>query len=204
MGKKRKWFRESKKDIWKQLASELGGLHEEGRKFHPGIVRAWHMNWEVVLDTYVVSSGKSSTTYTRLRAPYANRDDFYFHVFRRHLFTGIGKAFGMQDVIVGHPEFDRDFIIKGNNERKLKMMFDNDYIRQLISYQPRIQFKIREDEEGLFKPKFPPDINELSFHSVGVIHNLQQLHDLFELFAVTLDHLCDIGSAYEDDPSEPW
>lgn len=201
---RRKWFRNSKQEIWRQFADELGGMHEETRRMHPGLVRAWHQDWEVVLDTFVVSTGKTTTTYTRIRAPYVNRDDFTFRIYRKHAFTGIGKAFGMQDVIVGHPEFDRDFVIQGSDEKKLQMMFDHGGIRQLIDFQPKVHFRIKEDEEQLFQPKFPPDVNELYYQSVGFITNLDQLHDLYELFAITLDHLCAIGTAYEDDPAEPW
>lgn len=201
---RRKWFRNSKQEIWRQLADELGGIHEETKMMQPGLVRAWHEDWEVVLDTYTVSTGKSSVTYTRIRAPYINRDDFAFKIYRKHVFTGIGKAFGMQDVTVGHPVFDQDFVIQGTDEKKLKMMFDHGGIRQLIDFQPKVQFRIREDEEMLFQPKFPPDVNELYYQSAGYITNLNQLHDLYELFAVTLDHLCEIGTAYEDDPSQPW
>ncbi len=198
------WFRNSKMEIWQQLAQELGGQHEPGKGGAPGRVRAWHHHWEVVLDTFVVSTGKTHITCTRLRAPYVNRDDFLFRIYKRHAFSGVGKMFGMQDVIVGHPEFDRDFIIQGNDERKLKMLFDHASIRQLIAYQPKIDLKIRPDEEGLFQPKFPPDINELYYQHMSVITDIPQLLDLYELFAQLLDHLCEIGTAYEDDPGVVW
>ena len=198
------WFRNSKMEIWQQLAQELGGRHEPGKAMQPGRVRAWHHHWEVVLDTFLVSNGKSSTTYTRIRAPYVNRDDFYFRVYRRHAFSGIEKRLGMQDVVVGYPEFDQDFIIQGNDERKLKMLFEHEPIRQLISYQPRIDLKIRPDEDKAFQPKFPPDINELYYQTFGVITDIPQLLDLYELFAQMLDHLCEIGTAYEDDPGVVW
>ena len=201
---KRKWFRDSKEEIWRQFADQLGGDFEEGGWKKRVAVRAWHHDWEVVMDKYVVSTGKTTQIYTRIRAPYVNRDDFTFRIYRRHLFSGLGKAFGMQDIEVGYPEFDRDFIIQGNDERKLKMMFQHGGIRELISFQPNLHFRIREDEEMLFQPKFPPDVNELYYQSLGMIDNLTRLHDLFELFAITLDHLCDIGTAYEDDPTKPW
>ncbi len=194
------WFRNSSKEIWRQLAEELGGEHQEIKRSGFGLVRAWHLDWEVVLDTYTVSNGKTSQTYTRMRAPYVNRDDFLFRIYRRNVFHDIGKAFGMQDVTVGFPEFDRDFIIQGNDERKLRMFFESSPIRELIAAQPRIDLKIRPDEEVLFQPKFPPDINELYFSTAGIMKDLSQLKDLFDLFAIMLDHLCEIGTAYEDEP----
>jgi hypothetical protein len=34
----------------------------------------------------------------------------------------------------------------------------------------------------------------------GIIKDLHHLRGLYDLFAEILDHLCHIGSAYEDDP----
>lgn len=56
------------------------------------------------------------------------------------------------------------------------------------------------DDEGWFKTKFPEDVDELYFREIGVIKDLDRLKALYDLFSETLDHLCKIGSAYEDDP----
>lgn len=39
----------------------------------------------VTLDTYVVSTGKSTVTYTRMRPPYVNPDGFQFNLFAETL-----------------------------------------------------------------------------------------------------------------------
>lgn len=46
-------------------------------------------------------------------------------------------------------------------------------------------------------------VAELRFSCVGVIKNVDQLTDLYNLFLFgeTLEHLCEMGSAYEDDPN---
>ena len=43
-------------------------------------------------------------------------------------------------------------------------------------------------------------VDEPKFHSVGTIEDLIRLGRLSDLFAATLDRLCHIGSADEDDP----
>jgi len=83
--------------------------------------RAWleplaHDEWTITLDTYAVSTGKTVMFFTRLRAPYVNPDRFRFTIYRRGLFSDIAKWLGMQDVVVGHEDFDRDFIIKGTGQ----------------------------------------------------------------------------------------
>jgi hypothetical protein len=57
------------------------------------------------------------------------------------------------------------------------------------------------DDEGWFGAKFPEGVDELKFHTRGIIKDLVRLQQLFELFAATLHRLCHIGSAYEDDPT---
>ena len=49
--------------------------------------------------------------------------------FTGRVFSSIGKWLGMQDVTVGYPQFDEDFIIKGNDEPKLRRFFGNEKIR---------------------------------------------------------------------------
>jgi outer membrane protein assembly factor BamB len=146
------------------------------------------------------SSGDSSYTYTRIRAPFINKDGFRFTVYRKSIFSGLGKMLGMQDVEVGYPEFDEAFIIKGNDETKLRALFANERIRQLIEMQPHIYLTVKDDE-GWFRSQFPEGVDELYFRASGVIKDLDRLKSLYYLFAETLNHLCHIGSAYEDDPN---
>ena len=55
-----------------------------------------------------------------MRAPYVNPEGFRFTIYRKGLFSDLGKLLGMQDIEVGDPEFDEAFIIKGNDESKVR------------------------------------------------------------------------------------
>jgi hypothetical protein len=200
MGLLRALFGPSKVEIWRQLCHETGGTLVEGGFFKGSKVLLHHDEWTLTLDTYTESSGDNSTTYTRIRAPYVNANGFQFEVYREGLFSGLGRTFGMQDVEVGYTEFDRDFVIKGNCESQLRSLFANATIRDLMHCQPRIRYEVRDDE-GWFGTQFPDGVDELRFTCVGIIRNVDQLTDLYNLFAETLEHLCEMGSAYEDDPN---
>lgn len=108
----------------------------------------------------------------------------------------------MQDVTIGVPQFDEDFIIQGNDENQLRQLFADAKIRDLISAQPAIRFFVQDDEGGFWgnRGNFPPDVDELRFQVTGVIKDVGQLKQLFDLFAETLDQLCRLGSAYDKDP----
>jgi hypothetical protein len=170
-----------------------------GRILEGDKVQVTHGEWTITLDTYTVSNGKSTVVFTRMRAPYVNPDHFRFTIFRRGVFTDIAKWFGMQDVVVGYIDFDRDFVIKGTDEQKLRALFDQQKIREWIAAQPHIHLTVKDDE-GVFGPSFPADTDELCFTAAGVIKDVERLKQLFELFAEVLDQLCRIGSAYETAP----
>ena len=199
MGLLREIFGPSKEEIWSQLSREIGANYEEGGFFKNGKVVLSHRQWEITLDTYTVHTGKSHITYTRMRAPFVNRDGFRFKIYRKNVFSGIGRLFGVQDVEVGDAFFDDQFIIQGEPEHLVRSLLINGMIRQLIQNQKDIHFQIKDDE-GLFKKNFPEGVDELCFEVVGVIKDKERLKSLFDLFSLVLDELCRLGSAYETDP----
>src|SRR5271166_943614 len=191
------WFGPSKEEVWRQFSQEIGAEFVKGRLWNE--VQAHVGPWTITLDTYTESSGESHVTYTRMRAPYINPEGFRFTIYRKNLFSDLGKFLGMQDIEVGDPEFDEAFIIKGNDESKVRDLFANSKIRQMIQAQPNIRLRVK-DSEGWFGPKFPENVDELHFEVVGVIKNVKRLRALFDLFAAVLDQLCRIGSAYKQEP----
>jgi hypothetical protein len=191
------WFGPSKDEVWRQLSEEIGAEFVE-RGFWKGgsKVQAHVAPWTVTLDTYTDSSGESSTTYTRMRAPYVNPEGFRFTIYRKGFFSDLGKLLGMQDIEIGDFEFDEAFIIKGNDADRVRVLFANPKIRQMIQDQPKIRLEVK-DSEGWFGPKFPEDVDELHFQVVGVIKDMERLKSLFDLFAAVLHRLCKMGSASE-------
>jgi hypothetical protein len=153
----------------------------------------------VTLDTYTVHTGHAHFTYTRMRAPYVNPEGLRFTVYRKGLFSELGKLLGMQDIEVGDPEFDEAFIVKGTDEAKVRELFADPEVRSLLTAQPQIRLEVK-DSEGWFGPSFPEDVDELHFQVVGVIKEADRLKALFDLFAAVLDRLCRIGSAAEREP----
>ncbi len=195
----REWFGPCKDKIWRQLSAEIGADFVDGGLWRGNKVEAHVKEWTVTLDIYTVSSGHSHNYYTRMRAPFVNADGFRFLAYRHGIFTGLGKFLGMQDVAVGFPDFDRDFVIKGNDETRLRQFFSYEKIRSLLQAQPDVRFEV-VDDEGFFGAEFPKGVDELRLQARGVIKDVNRLKQFFELFAVTLDQLCMMGSAYLNKP----
>ena len=156
----RSLFGPSTEEIWRQLCAEIGAQYVEGGFWKGNKVRATHGPWTITLDTYTVSDGKTSVAYTRMRAPFVDPEGFRFTVYRRGVFSDIGKWLGMQDIEIGDEAFDEDFILKSNEETKLRELLGSTKIRELISQQPDIYFSIKDDE-GAFVSNFPGGVDEL-------------------------------------------
>ena len=199
MGLLREIFGPSQHEVWEALCQEMGADLIDGGFFKGTKVVAQIKEWVITLDTYTVSTGKTSTTYTRMRAPYLNKDGFQFRIYRKGIFSNIGKLLGLQDIEVGYPEFDDQFIIKGNDSDKLVSLFSNSRIRKLIEMQPDISLEVKDDE-GWFGSEFPEGVDELYFQVPGIIKDMDRLKTLYFLFAEVLNQLCLIDSAYEDSP----
>ena len=156
------WFGPSKDEMWRQLSEEIGAEFVEGGFWKGNKVQAHVGPWTVTLDIYTESTGESSVTYTRMRAPYVNPEGFRFTIYRKNLFSDLGMLLGMQDIEIGEPEFDEAFIIKGNDESRVESLFSDSKIRQLVQAQPKIRLEVK-DSEGWFGPKFPENVDELQF-----------------------------------------
>jgi hypothetical protein len=197
MGVWRTLFGPSKSELWRQLSEEINGRYQRG--WSGERVQATHDEWTVTLDTFVVSTGKTYIPFTRMRAPYVNPESFRFTIYRKSIFSEMATWLGMQDIDVGDPPFDEDFVIKGTHEERVRALFRNPRLRELIDAQPKIHLTVKDDE-GWFGRKFGEQVDELYFAVPGVIKDVERLKLLYELFGETLDQLCAIGSAYQRDP----
>lgn len=192
-------FTSPKEEAWKQLCAEmkadfLDGGFWKGDKVELLVDDAWRIS----LDVFSVYHGKRRKRYTRLRVPFVSLDDFRFLVYRKGLFTGLGKLLGGQDVEVGAPAFDEAFVIQGNNVAKLKALFASPNIQRLLHYQPDVRFEVR-DNQGRFWETLPESVDVLYFQVEGVVTDLKQLKGLFYLFIETLRELYELGTVSKMD-----
>ncbi len=197
----KKAFGSSKKEIWSQIADEIGGEFLDHGFWKTDALIYRHKEWQLVLDTFSRQAGNNNHTfYTRMRAPFINKDQLYLKIYRKHFFSFFEKLFGMQDIIIGDQYFDDQFIIKGNHEEKIKHLLYSEELKQLIDAHPRIHVQIKKDD-GWFGKQFPEGVDQLYFECVGILKDKESLRALFELFSLLLDRLVRIDSAYEDDPN---
>jgi hypothetical protein len=200
----REYFGPSKDDVWRQLADRIGGTFKTGNFWSGSAVETEYGEWTLRLDTFTVSSGNSSQTYTRMRTPFFNPDHFRFQIKRAHFLTGLFKAFGMEDIEIGVGSFDRNFVISSNDPDRIRALFIQKDFRDFISVHPHLTLSVKDDE-GIPGRSYGPDVDALSLVVPGVIKELPRLHAMFMLTALLLDALCADGESYKNrDPKMAW
>lgn len=164
--------RRNRDKAWEQFASELGGEFVPGRFLRSGTIEKRAGQSVVTIDTYSVPSGDSSTSYTRLRAAFQNSDGLQFTIQRKGLIGRLDKALGMPHIEMGDEALDRDFVIQGNNEPKVRSLLADPGLCRSIQSQRSIELVAKD--------------NELRLEVTGVVKDIDRLKELYKLFADVL------------------
>jgi hypothetical protein len=105
----------------------------------------------------------------------------------------IGKFFGCQDIEIGDKKFDQRFMIKGNDEVKIHLIFSNNDIKNLLSTQKDILLEIL-DTKGIFDEPIQDGNVMLYLISETLIVEINQLNLLLKLYQILIDQLTELNS----------
>ncbi len=192
-------FGPSIKTVYTELADTMGGTYHTKGWFRRGYLSYFYRNWEIILDTYTVGDGDDgSQTYTRLRALFHNPYGFQFNVYRGHIFSRIGKLFGMQDIETGDPEFDKRYIVKGNDPGKVGALMADYRVKDMLQRTGRVTLKIDKHGGGFFGKSYPEGVSQLYFQKSGKIKNIPQLKLFIQLMSTVLDDMVELGITDND------
>ena len=184
-------------ESWEQFCGRVDAAVVGYLRGAPARVR--YKNWCVTLDTNVVPAGAAAAVVTRMRAPYTSRGAFRFKLQRRDLLDALAARLRIHSSETGQADFDREFVVRSENDEAVRGLFDPPDIRRLIQSQPSTNLEARAGD-GPFGASLPEGVDELVLRAPGYVTDAGQLRRLFALFALTLDRLCRIGSAREDEP----
>jgi hypothetical protein len=151
--------------------------------------------WQVILDTYTQSNGETSQTYTRVRTVFRARDDLRFRVYRKSIFSGLGKAFGMQDLEIGMPPVDEAYIVQSNSIGKVQSLLMRREIADPLVTLNAGKLQIRPFKRRALRE---PGWMELVYEATGVVRDGERLRMMVALLQAVIRHLGKIGTAAGD------
>lgn len=190
-------FGPNRSEIWRQVAHSLHGQFVPGGFLRGGdrvLVRT--ENGIITLDLHTESSGETSQTYTRLRAPFVNHLGHRLRIYRAGFFSELGKMLGTQDIELGDPSFDTDFMVQSRAPDWVKAVVDTS-ARRMIQDQERFFLEIRP-KQPLFGPGYPEGVELLVFQVPETIKDAERLCALFRLLDHLLRRLETVGLSHLD------
>lgn len=183
-----------RREAFMAAASDLDATFVQGKRTSGDQVHLEHGPWKVILDTYVVSTGQATITYTRARALYVANDDFALRITRRTVFTRIAELLGFHGLLVGDQELERKYKTKCSNDPRGRSFMMDDRLRELIMVQPSLQLDV-QPLSWWERRKNGDGVRAVTIQVTGVIEDPDRLANYVRLVAVTLDQLVKIGTA---------
>ncbi len=184
--------------VWRQFAADNNGTYIVGKPGDQDSVEIMHSNHKIIFDRYIdyrVVGGKSyDTEFTRVRLEFLSPDNLKLRLNRQGVIDNITKLFGAQDIAIGDKEFDKKFMIKGNNEFKIQQIFSSSIVMECVLSQKDIVLEVL-DKEGIFNEKIGEGNSMLYYISEQIVTNIDQLNTLLNLYKALIDQLTRIGSA---------
>jgi hypothetical protein len=184
-------------DAWRELAIRSNGRVLTGRGDRVKRADIPIEPWWIALDIRTESSGESSHVLTRMRAVYRSTDDFRFRVYRRSFFSGLATFFGMQDIEVGQPDIDADWIIKSNSTGRIQSLLALPKITKTLASLRAGRLEVKP-LRGRGKP---PGHMVLTYETPGIVRELSRLESGVELMRHVLDRMARLGSAARETPT---
>lgn len=187
----------SGREAWQAVADRVDGEFVAGNWSSRDQVHMKHGPWSVQLDTYTISTGQSSVTYTRVRSFYVAHDDFTLRISRRHVGTWLAGLFGAYPATVGDAEMDEKYVVKSSNEPRTRSFLMDTRLRELIKVQPSLRLEVMRLSRGQRK-EMGEGVRAVAVQTTGVVKDPERLENYMRLVAHALDQLVRVGAAAEE------
>jgi len=192
-GKKRK--KPTMAETWAELADRLEGSVTTSKKGKPKGIEFPHDGRIVTVDTYTVSTGQSSVTYSRARLALVVTDEFRCKIFSANLFTALGVRFGMQDMTVGRRELDKRYVFQGSSESTVRSLVLGTRVGQLLTEKPTARLEVKPLDRKLRKVH-GEDARQVVVQT-GMLKEVTKLQRLADLCTATSDQIVRLGLVAE-------
>lgn len=103
---------------------------------------------------------------TSIKTALLSGSNFNFVLYPEDFMITIGKLFGLQDIVLGYPEFDKNVVVKTNDAAKLTTVLAGEDSRKLLNNLSGFSLQLESHDEGnnldLSIQRALLDINELT------------------------------------------
>lgn len=113
---------------------------------------------------------------------------------------GIASYIDIKQIESNHCGFDETLIIRTNYEAKVRILFKDLKIRELIQSQKSLSVEISQYDKA--STQFSQSVFELRLYVSNIVRDLRELETIYNIVVYILDTLCDMESADEGPPND--
>lgn len=149
------------------------------------------LNLQARFQALLVSSGSfkpRNWVKARFAVPFLRKTGLRFAVFPKGSTAELGPYATMQDIAIGDPNVDRWLSVRGNDEARLKSLFANPRIQDLLVSQQFVRLEICEDQNWLGSNPWE-STEQLCLTVDGVITSSSRLEAIYALLQEVLREL---------------
>ena len=180
--------------VWRDFADSKGGkvISDSSKDGDPIIsmqIPVEGTNAYVVIAPYSLK-GKSKGSGTSASLQFAPREHFVFRIRTEKGVDQIGKALGMQDIQLGDSDFDHKFLIQGTDLGKVRNLFADMKLRDLILENNVSDLRLVDSGEDLpVEHRVAPGRHAVVYSHDTAVDKFEQLESLFGILTSVVHRL---------------
>ena len=190
--------------VWRNFAEQKGGeaIDVADGSGLAGLAIPVPGTKSAVVFTPFVHHGRKRQKGTTVMTSYKPADDFVFSIQTEKLTDQVGKVLGLQDVQVQDQQFDGKYLIRGNDERRIQMLFADEALREAILLQAPTQLRIETDPSH-FDPEWtvPAGHHVLVYRYDHLMEKLDQLQIAFDVLTTASQRLAALRTTHSVAPA---
>jgi hypothetical protein len=197
--------------VWRDFADSKGGevISDSSKENNP--ILLMHIpvegtNAHVTITPYSLK-GKTRGQGASATLHYAPAEHFVFAIRIEKGLDQIGKVMGLQDIQLGCQDFDQRFLIQGSDEAKVKNLFADMKLRDLILTNDLSELRTVDDRIELpAEHRLPSGKHAVLYSHERMIDRFEQLEALYDIMSSVMHRLLSMPSlsaeVEEPQPSE--
>ncbi len=195
--------------VWRDFADSKGGkvVSDDTKDGDP--ISAMHLPVEgtsawVTITPVRGKTNKASGTIASMH--YSPAENFAFRIRTEKGVDQLGKVLGMQDIQLGDAEFDKSYLIQGTDEGKVRNLFSDMKLRDLILQNKVSELRLVANSEGLPSEHLVPNGRHAVVYSFDqTLEKFDQLESLYAILTSVVHRIGSIPALAGDDVecSEP-
>lgn len=183
-----------RREAYRRVAERFDGELLEGKRDSMDRVVIPRGPWRIWLDTYTVSTGQVTVTYTRARAYFLGRRELRIKLRRRNWFDRLLGGLGFGRLPPVDPRLNEAYVIKGSPEGRVPSLFSAPGLTDAVLAVPSLNLEVKKAPRKIRK-RSGEDVGEVVSQAAGVITDVERLAGMLRAVGETLEALERIAEA---------